>query len=194
MSFYGTLVIPTAVSWGGVASDARVGYSATDGLVMGGNGSSQDFILFNASALSVCYVPHNTRNMNFQNNVTAIGAVTSTGATAGVGYSSGAGGTVTQATSKSTGVTLNKVTGQITMNNAALASAAKVSFVVTNSAVVATDIITANVVSGGTANAYRAAVTAVGAGSFTVTVENITAGSLSEAPVIGFAVIKGVTA
>ena len=73
-------------------------------------------------------------------------------------------------------------------------AAAKVSFVVTNSAVAATDMVVVNVVSGGTANAYRAAVTAIAAGSFTVTVENITGGSLSEAPVIGFAIVKAVTA
>ena len=41
------------------------------------------------------------------------GAVTSSG-TAGVGYATGAGGTVTQATSRTTGVTLNKTTGAIT--------------------------------------------------------------------------------
>jgi hypothetical protein len=112
----------------------------------------------------------------------------------GLGYTTGVGGAVTQATSKSTGVTLNKACGQITMNAAALAAGAKVSFVVTNSLVAATDILSVNVVSGGTANAYRAAVTAVGAGTFTVTVENITAGSLSEAPVIGFAKFNAVAA
>ena len=99
-------------------------------------------------------------------------------------------GTVTQATSKSTGVTLNKISGQVTMHNASLASAAKVSFVVTNSKVAATDLVSVAVLSGGTANAYRAAVTAVAAGSFTVTVENITGGSLGEAAVIGFVVHK----
>jgi hypothetical protein len=99
-------------------------------------------------------------------------------------------GAVTQLTSKATGVTLNKISGQVTLNNAALAAAAKVSFVVTDSFVAATDIISASVISGGTANAYRASVTAIAAGSFTVTVENITAGSLSEAPVVGFLVHK----
>ncbi len=127
-------------------------------------------------------------------SVASTGAVTSSSGTAGMGYATGSGGSVTQATSKSTGVTLNKVCGKVTMNAAALAAAAKVSFVVTNSTVAATDVIVANVVSGGTANAYRAEVTAVAPGSFTVTVENITAGSLSEAPVIGFAVMKAVTA
>jgi hypothetical protein len=114
--------------------------------------------------------------------------------TGGIGYSTGAGGTVNQATSKSNGVTLNKTCGQVVMNAAALASAAKVSFTITNSQVAADDIISVAVKSGGTANAYRASVTAVAAGSFTVTVENITAGSLSEQPVIGFAVLKAVTA
>jgi hypothetical protein len=37
-----------------------------------------------------------------------------------LGYTSAANGTVTQATSKTTGVTLNTSTGQITTNNAAL--------------------------------------------------------------------------
>jgi hypothetical protein len=107
------------------------------------------------------------------------------------GYGTGAGGTVMQTTSKSAGVTLNKLSGQITMNNAALAAGAKVSFIVTNSTVAATDVIVAAVASGGTANAYRAAVTALSSGSFTITVENIANSSLSESPVINFNVIKG---
>ena len=49
------------------------------------------------------------------------------------------GGTVTQATNKSTAVTLNAESGQITMNNAALAAAAEVSFTVNNDKVAATD-------------------------------------------------------
>lgn len=122
------------------------------------------------------------------------GKITSAGPTAGIGYATGAGGTVTQITSKSTGVTLNTVSGQITTNAAALGAAARVSFVVTNSAVAATDNIVVSIASGGTANAYRADITAIAAGSFTVTVENITAGSLSESPVVVFSVLKGVTA
>jgi hypothetical protein len=119
--------------------------------------------------------------------------ITGTSADGGMGYAAGNGGTVTQATSKSTGVTLNKLCGQITMNNAALAAGVRVSFVVTNSTVAATDAPKAVVASGGTANAYTANVTAVAAGSFTITVKNETAGSLSEAPVITFVVAKAVT-
>jgi hypothetical protein len=65
------------------------------------------------------------------------------------GYVAGEGGTVTQATSKSTGVTLSKKCGQITMNAAALAADTTVTFTLTNTEVVATDIIILNHVSGG---------------------------------------------
>jgi len=113
---------------------------------------------------------------------------------AGIGYSTGAGGAVTQATSKSTGVTLNNICGVITMNNAALADGAEVTFTVTNSAVAATDCVIVNIASVGTAGAYNISVSAVASGSFKISVGNVSGGSLSEAIVLNFAVIKGVSA
>ncbi|WP_210215042.1 hypothetical protein [Mesorhizobium sp. M4B.F.Ca.ET.089.01.1.1] len=113
--------------------------------------------------------------------------------THGMGYATGAGGTVTQATSKSTGVTLNKITGQVTMNNAALAAGTIVSFVLTNSAIAATDILVLNHISAGTPGSYSLNARAA-AGSATIDVRNNTAGSLSEAIVISYAVVKAVTA
>jgi hypothetical protein len=110
----------------------------------------------------------------------------------GVGYATGAGGTVTQATSKSTGVTLNKVTGAITMNNAALAAGAIVSFTLTDTSIAATDTLILNHISGGTVGSYGLNAGAA-TGSATITVRNNSAGSLSEAIVIEFTVIKGVT-
>ena len=107
------------------------------------------------------------------------------------GYVAGEGGTVTQATSKSTGVTLSKKCGQITMNAAALAADTTVTFTLTNTEVVATDIIVLNHVSGGTAGSYFLNAQA-GSGSASINVRNITSGSLSEAIVIGFAIIKAV--
>jgi len=107
------------------------------------------------------------------------------------GYVAGEGGTVTQATSKSTGVTLSKKCGQITMNAAALAADTTVSFTLTNTEIVATDIIILNHVSGGTAGSYLLNAQA-GSGSASINVRNITSGSLSEAIVIGFAIIKAV--
>lgn len=121
-------------------------------------------------------------------------SVLSASPTAGVGYGAGAGGTVTQATNKATGVTLNKVCGNITMNGAALAGDTSVTFVVTNSAVAAGDVVAVQHNSAGTLGSYTITPNTMGAGSFSITVRNITTGSLSEAIVLKFAVIKAVTA
>ena len=109
------------------------------------------------------------------------------------GYITGEGGAVTQSTSKSTGVTLDKRCGQITMNGAALNAATTVSFTLTNNTIAATDLLVLNHVSGGTAGSYLLNAQC-GAGSASINVRNITAGNLSEAIVIGFAVIKAVAA
>jgi hypothetical protein len=109
------------------------------------------------------------------------------------GYITGEGGVVTQATSKSTGVTLNKKCGQITLNSATLAASTTVSFTLTNSTVAATDIVMLNHVSVGTLGNYALSARAA-AGSVTIAVRNITGGSLSDALVIGFAVVKATIA
>lgn len=124
----------------------------------------------------------------------AIASIKSNGATSGVGYATGAGGTVTQATSKATGATLNTICGQITMNGAALAASTSVRFVFSNSNIAATDTIVVNIGSGGTTLAYLTQVETVAAGSCNIVLRNVSAGSLSEAVVLNFAVIKGVAA
>lgn len=116
-------------------------------------------------------------------------AVTSSG-TAGVGYATGAGGSVTQITSRTTGVTLDKTSGAITLFSAA-GSATAATFTVTNSTVAATDVIILNQKSG--TDLYDLMVTAVAAGSFNITFRT-TGGTTTEAPVLNFAVIKGVAA
>jgi hypothetical protein len=117
------------------------------------------------------------------------GAVTSSG-TAGVGYATGAGGTVTQGSSRTTGVTINKTSGAITLFSAAGTTAAT-TFTVTNSTVAATDVIILSQKSG--TDLYDLMVTAVGAGSFNITFRT-TGGTTTEQPVFNFAVIKGVAA
>jgi hypothetical protein len=104
-----------------------------------------------------------------------------------LGYNTG--GAVTQETSKSTGVTLNGASGRITLNAAALDTATTVSFTLTNTSITANDLLLLNHVSGGTAGAYTVNGQA-GAGTASINVRNVTAGSLSEAIVIGFAVLK----
>jgi hypothetical protein len=110
-------------------------------------------------------------------------------ATTGVfGYLNGTGA-ITQATNKATAVTLNSPSGQITLNGAALAADTTVSFTLTNSSITANDVLILNHLSAGTAGSYLLNAQAA-AGSASINVRNITAGSLSEAIVIGFAVIK----
>lgn len=107
----------------------------------------------------------------------------------GIGYPSGNGGTVTQLTSKSTGVTLNKLAGEITLSGAALAAATIVSFTLTDNQVSATDVMILNHVTTGTRGAYGLNAQC-GAGSAVIYVRNNSAGSLSEAIVIRFVIIK----
>jgi hypothetical protein len=106
-----------------------------------------------------------------------------------LGYTTDAQGTVTQATSKSTAVTLNKSAGQITMNNASLASVTNVTFTLTNSFISANDVLILNVGAGATAGAYNCWVSGLSAGSASITLRNISGGTLSEAVVINFALI-----
>lgn len=127
-------------------------------------------------------------------NAVASGASQSNSPSAGVGYAPGAGGAVTQGTSKSTGVTLNKPTGQITMHNAALASGATVGFTLTNTTIKATDLPDVAIASGGTANSYDCGVDAVADGSCHIWVTNKSGGSLGEALVLNFANMRGVAA
>ena len=114
--------------------------------------------------------------------------------TGGLGYGTGSGGAVTQITSKSTGVTLNKSNGGITLTAASLAATTSVSFVLTNSLIAATDVVNVSIRSGATLASYLVQVDAVAAGSCTITLRNYTAGALAEALVLNFAVIKAVTA
>lgn len=118
----------------------------------------------------------------------ATGALRCTSVT-GLGYGTGAGGTVTQATSKATGVTLNTACGDITMNGAALAAATTVSFTLTNSNIASTDLLVINHISAGTLGAYTFSPRCA-SGSATIAVRNVTAGSLSEAIVIRFGLYK----
>jgi hypothetical protein len=108
-----------------------------------------------------------------------------------IGYTAAAQGTVTQATDKSTGVTLNKSAGRITMNNAALASNTAVSFTLTNSLISTNDTIIVNVSGGGTAGAYTTYISSMTSGSAVITLRNMSGGSLSEAVILNFAMIHG---
>lgn len=110
-----------------------------------------------------------------------------------LGYTTGSGGTVTQLTSKATAVTLGKTNGQITLNNAALAADTTVSFTLNNTTIAAGDVLVLNHISSGTIGSYTLNA-ASAANLATIYVRNVSTGSLSEAIVIAYAVIKAVTA
>ncbi len=122
-------------------------------------------------------------------SVTSSGNVTITGA-GGLGYATGSGGTVTQLTSRTTGVTLDKTNGAITLVSAAGTTSWQ-TFTVTNSTVAATDTVIVSQKSGTDLNMIH--VTAVAAGSFNISFAT-TGGTTTEQPVFNFAVIKAVTA
>lgn len=105
----------------------------------------------------------------------------------------GTGGAVTQLTTKSTGVALNKACGAITMNNANLAAGTIVSFVMTNTLIAATDVLVLNHISGGNVGSYTLNAQC-SSGSAIINIRNNTAGILGEAIVIQFALIKAVAA
>lgn len=103
------------------------------------------------------------------------------------------GGTVSQATSITTGVTLNKLTGQITTQAASTAAAAEDTFTVTNSQVTAKDVVVLSTTyaGGGTPIVYCSK---VAAGSFNITISNLhDSAALDAALVINFVVLKGQT-
>lgn len=108
-----------------------------------------------------------------------------------LGYTAAGQGTVTQATSKSTGVTLNKSAGRITMAADALANGVAVSFTLTNSFISTNDVLILCVSAGAVLDpvAYTVYTSSLAAGSAVVTLRNLSATSRSEAVVVNFALI-----
>lgn len=138
-----------------------------------------------------------TLTVDDSTGVAANVAIRSTSASGGIGYATGAGSTVTQITSRATGVTINAICGTITTDTTSLAAEASAVFVVTNSACVIGDVPVVAIRSGMVALNTRATVTAVAAGSFSITVVNgnVAAGTPETgAMILNFAIIKAVTA
>jgi hypothetical protein len=119
----------------------------------------------------------------------SIGQNVNTSPTGTIGFATGAGGTVTQITSKSTGVTLNKPCGNIITHNESLGGGSHVIFVLTNSQIAANDCVIVSVSAPN--NEYYAIVAQVSAGSCSILLSRHGAGAASEAVTINFVVIKG---
>lgn len=168
-----------------IGTTSSTGLTGAGGMIVG---STTDASSASAGALIV------SGGVAVAKKIISGSSITSNAATSGVGYSTGAGGSVTQATSRTTGVTLNKVCGAITTNTTSLAAVTSATFTVTNSAVAATDCVVLSIKSGQTNKETQASVSAVAAGSFDITVYNANASTAETgAIVINFAVIKAVT-
>jgi hypothetical protein len=103
------------------------------------------------------------------------------------GYSVGDGGAVTQATSRTTLVTLNNLAGAITLFSAA-GSATAATFTVNNTLIGPNDVVTLAVKS--STNTYLLGVTSTTIGAFSVTFFT-TGGVAVDAPIFNFVVLKG---
>ena len=112
------------------------------------------------------------------------------------GYSgSGTGGTVTQITSRTTGVTLDKICGQITLVAGSISGHGSQEFTLTNSFITTTDMVVASFASGLTSAGYTVEVTQTNSGSCKIAISNISnTATPTDTPVINFAVIKAVNA
>ena len=115
-----TVPVASGGTGAATAADARTNLGAA---ALAGS-ASQSFAMLNGTVAGTLTVT---------GAITSTGTLSLTGASSTLGYGTDAGGTVTQATSKSTAVTLNKPCGQITMNNAALAANTSVAFLFNNS-------------------------------------------------------------
>lgn len=117
-------------------------------------------------------------------------------ATTSIGYPTGTGGTVTQATSRTTGVTLDKITGEIVLfGPTTIAGHSSQEFTLTNSTIAANDVVVVCIKSGITTAQYVVGTTAIAAGSCKISIQNVNnAATGSDTPVLQFAVIKGAVA
>lgn len=121
------------------------------------------------------------------------GGIVSTNDHEGIGYDVGAGGAVTQTTSKSHGVTLNKITGKITMHNASLAAGASVEFTVSSTAFGSNDGAFVTILGTGYAGKYRAEIagTEVFPQQIVIRVTNVSGSAHAEAIELQLHIIRG---
>ena len=180
------LLMTTKIS----AADIR-GTATLTGLTVNGAASVSGNVTFTSTTASTSTTTGAlivSGGVGVANNLNANGNILVRGS-GGLGYGTGSGGSVTQETSRTTGVIINKTNGSITLVSEA-ATTSWQSFVVTNNTVATSDTIIVNQKSG--TDKYMIHVTNVSAGAFTITYAT-TGGTTTEQPVFNFSVIKAVT-
>lgn len=119
-------------------------------------------------------------------------ALISLSSSTGIGYGTGAGSSTTQITGKTTAFTCNTVTGRITFNNSALAGSSTTSSAIWNcSAITSTNnVVVFNHISGGTIGPYTFQASCTSSSSAVIFITNNSTQSLSEAPVLNYAILR----
>lgn len=154
-----------------------------------------DLIGFTSTDVGNAFSPSTTLFIIGANTAVFTGAVQSSNADNAIGYTTGAGGTVTQLTSKTTPVTINTPTGEITMNNSSLAAGFANAFVVNNSTITATDSVVVNLEAGAAVfERYGVFAGNIQAGSFSIWLRNFSAVALAESVVVRYTIIRGANA
>lgn len=212
----GTAATPTAVQSGDVLSRiVSTGYGNVGYVVAAGNiattsidflatenyssanaGSSINIYTSPTGAVTKTLSANITANVSTFPSVSATGNIVSTGnifsgGNGTVGYNAGSGGTISQTGNKSGTVILNKPSGEITMQNTNLAADTTVQFTLTNSTISARDLLLLNIVGGAATGAAYNLDANCTSGSAVISVRNITGGTLGEAIVLRYAVIRG---
>jgi hypothetical protein len=198
----GSLILPQSTSILPTA-EGSVGWDTDDNLLKVGDGSGTKTMVDLTSTqtltnktLTSPVLTTPTLGVASATSLAAAGLIKSSAPSGGVGYATGAGGAVTQITSKATTTVASpnpSLCGAITTAADALGADTIVSFTFTNSGIAATDVLILNHISGGTVGKYHLNAQC-GNGSAVINITNISAGSLSEAIVIQYAVVKGVNA
>lgn len=198
----------TALGLGTIATQAANNVSITGGAISGVTfaPTSVEATTFTTSnATTGLTLTNNTlsadgtdTNINISIVPKGTGALLSSGK---IGYSSGTGGAVTQLTSRTTGVTLNTITGEITLFAGSIGGHDADEFTLTNSTIEADDVIMLCIKSGaaaGTRKYYQLHAVQVSAGSCVISVGNIDNATIpasgTESPIIQFVVLKGAVA
>jgi len=148
-------------------------------------GASTTSIIGSSSSNVITFVTNSIEKLK----IDSFGNISITGG-GSFGYGTGSGSTVTQLTDKTTAVTLNKPTGRITMVNSALGANTTVKFVLNNSLIGAADNLVVSLYPTFPNESYQVW-SGCSAGFAYICVRNITAGSLSDALILNFAILKG---
>lgn len=184
-----------------VISTVRVDFVASENQTASNNGARIEFWATANGATAISKIATiDATGINITGNSTATGNINGNNITVSNNVVSGNvirydiaqnNATVTQLTSKTTAVTCNGRSGQITTSNSSIAKNEAVTFTVNNSYVTAgTDVPIVVLQSGATLNSYGVSTTRVQPGSFNITITNSGPAALSDTIIINFAILK----